>query len=63
MNISQEDILMFARGFYGRRGAQAAHDAAEMADHYAKTGDDKGAQAWSRVAEAITKLVGTADPA
>lgn len=56
MTTPQEDIDLFARWMYSRRGPTARHDAIERAHQLKRLHDDEGYTVWLRLAEAVERL-------
>lgn len=53
---SDDDVELFARGYYGRFGVEARWRALDQSAKLAADGDDEGERVWRRVAVAIERL-------
>jgi hypothetical protein len=51
--VSDDDIIMYARGLLGRQGRRALDYAKDQSQRLADMNDSDGAQVWQRVAEAV----------
>ena len=59
MSCPQEDIVLYARGLYGRQGSYALNIARDRAVELSFMGDEDGADAWRKVSSVIEDLVAT----
>lgn len=57
MSCPYEDIVIYARGLYGRQGENALNIARERAVELSHQGDEDGADAWRQVSTVIEGLV------
>ena len=53
---SEDDVERFARGYYGRYGAEARWRALDQSVKLAAGGDEEGERVWRRVAVAVERL-------
>jgi hypothetical protein len=63
MQVSQDEIVMYARAcraWYGRRASRVAMSQAE---HLRRRGDMSGVDAWTKVATEVTRLQSGSDRA
>lgn len=51
--VSDDDIIMYARGLYGRQGRRALDYAKDQSKRLAEMQDREGAIVWERVADAV----------
>ena len=51
--VSDDDIIMYARGLLGRQGRRALDYAKDQSQRLAALNDSDGAHVWERVAEAV----------
>ncbi len=56
--MTKTDVSAIARHLFESRGAKAIAEAAQKADHFAKTGDREQAQTWKRVESALRDMRG-----
>lgn len=57
MSCPYEDILLYARGLYGRQGTFALSIAKDRAWELSYLGDEDGAGAWRQVSLALEELI------
>lgn len=56
MTSTDDDIMVYAKGFYGRHGSGAYELASEWAGEFARCGDRDSEKVWSLVASAVLHL-------
>ena len=56
--MTRTDVSAIARNLFEAQGAKAIAEAAQKADHFAKTGDREQAETWKRVESALRDLRG-----
>jgi len=56
--IPDDDIALFARGYYGRFGSDARWRAADQAARLGATGDTEGEAVWRRVVVEVERVAG-----
>lgn len=57
MPCPYEDIMLYARGLYGRQGTYALNIARDRATELSYLGDEDGAGAWRQVSQALEELI------
>jgi|GEM_PF-3890933 len=57
MPCPYEDILLYARGLYGRQGTYALSIARDRATELSFLGDEDAAGAWRQVSKALEELI------
>ena len=53
---SDDDVDLFARGYFGRFGVEARWRALDQSAKLAAGGDEEGERVWRRVAVAVERL-------
>ncbi len=54
--VLDKDILLAAKGLLRNHGDKAAMECAEMVDRWERRGDEKAAQVWRRIMNAIRDM-------